>query len=138
MRVNVPIETYRYLKSTSDIKVHVDFQLTYIEGTEDQIKELVRDLIYKHIVRIRFLKSNGHERTLLCTKIPSIFSESFQKEEVAQPVQPSSGTIQYSIDRKVNPEPDHIIRVYDVESEGWKSIIVGNIRELSIPQGYYK
>lgn len=83
------------------------------------VKEQIDDLLRVFDLRVVFTKVDGSERFMECTrdldKIPLI----------DHPKDTGSVKVEFS-------KPDEVVRVYDVNAEGWRSIKVNSIKNLEI------
>ena len=74
------------------------------------IKEQMKAELHIGIVEVIFTKADGSTRTMHCTLRNNLISES--KESTKQAA----------------PEPDHLIRVFDIEANGWRSFVVDRVQ----------
>jgi len=75
-----------------------------------------------HVVRVDFTKVDGTPRQMVCTKNPKIITEAHMPK--AHPLSADS----------VPPTPSDILRVFDVEKQGWRSMRKANIVSWQLDQ----
>lgn len=78
------------------------------ELTQDETSwrnNFIKDLLHVSEVRVKFLKKDGTERTMLCTLKPDLLPAQTDLEEAVQ---------------KKTPNPD-VLAVWDLENNGWRS-----------------
>jgi len=77
---------------------------------------LVEQFRQNRRMEIVFIKKNGDQRTMLCTRnIDEL------PEEMRKPITESSE------EKPARPEPDHLFRVFDIDAKMWKSFVVDNL-----------
>lgn len=76
---------------------------------------MLEDQLAHHVVRIEFDKVDGSRRTMICTKNPSIITEAHMPTQ--HPLSADS----------VPPTPDYLLKVFDTEKQGWRSMRKANI-----------
>jgi hypothetical protein len=79
-------------------------------------KELLIGELHNAPVTVVFTKIDGSERTMRCTLKPSLLP----------PVVSESTT-----PRK---KPDHILAVYDLDNEGWRSFVVRSVKKIALSE----
>lgn len=71
-------------------------------------------------MEIVFKKKNGEIRTMLCTRNGEVIPEDFRQN------------ITESAEGKPDrPTPEHLFRVFDLGTNGWKSFIVANLLDIN-------
>jgi hypothetical protein len=70
-------------------------------------KELMQEALAQGVVKVKFKKVSGDERTMLCTTCGDLTPPATKEDPLSQKKV-----------RKVNPE---VQVVYDVEKDGWRS-----------------
>lgn len=71
-------------------------------------KQELLDLLHQGPVQVRFTKTDGTERVMLCTLVESYL-----------PARTGSGT--------AKPKPDTIVPVWSIIDQGWRSIRVDSV-----------
>ena len=72
-----------------------------------------------------FTKKDGSLRTMLCTKdIETIPTEHRPK-------------VKDGSDRPGKPTPDHLLSVFDLEANGWRSFIIENVLSVEAVEGVH-
>ena len=79
------------------------------------IRDKLKTLINENHVEITFVKKDGTDRTMICTTKPSSIPE--EKQPIGE--------------SKVKENTD-ILRVYDLENEGWRSFRVDSVKSFTI------
>lgn len=83
-------------------------------------REIVSSLFQtSDICTVTFTKKDGTERVMRCTTKPNLIPEDQQPARAAQ----------------LQPVPDNQYRVYDVDSEGWRSFLIPSIKEIRTGKG---
>lgn len=82
-------------------------------------KSVVAKILNEHIALIHFIKQNGDHRVMRCTLRPDLL-----------PPLPDKKT-----ENKVSKPPsDAVIKVWDLDKEGWRSINIDSIYGLEEPK----
>ncbi len=83
-------------------------------------KQFTKDEINSHFsksnkLKVVFTKKDGSSRTMLCTKDIETIPEEYRPK------------ITDESDRPGKPTPDHLLSVFDLEANGWRSFIIENV-----------
>jgi hypothetical protein len=82
--------------------------------------EMLLDELRKTVINITFTKKDGTERSMNCTLKECIIPKEFRPKQNTKVVIEEDETV----------EPD-LIRVFDVDVQGWRSIILDNVKSVS-------
>jgi hypothetical protein len=74
------------------------------------LKEVLLEQLSSGKMKIVFTKIDGDRREMICTKNLSLIP-----------------TEDHPTSKKIKTDPENIIRVYDLENDGWRSFVVDNI-----------
>ena len=86
----------------------------------DQI--MLEDQLAHHTVKIEFTKVDGSTRVMICTKNPDI---------ITQDNMPAFRALTES---EVSSENPKVLRVFDMEKQGWRSMRIANITSWQLEQ----
>ena len=79
-------------------------------------REVIVDMLREGVVRVSFTKKDGDTRNMRCTLAQDLIPENMQPKGTAGPVSES------------------VVRVYDVDAEGWRSFVVANVHSVEVAQ----
>jgi len=85
-------------------------------------KDLLLDALSYTTADITFVKNNGEKRVMYCTRCNDLIPEDARPGTPREDGQP----------KRVVKVPDHIVRVYDMDNDDWRSFNIGRVTELTI------
>ena len=116
------LEAVPEAKSVPQIFMMEETTTTYIGGFNELdkfFKNEVEVLLGEgHTVEVTFTKTDGTERTMLCTRNPNVIAEHYTAPEKKS-------------DKTKTPNPDVIV-VFDLDKTSWRSFRIDSIKSYAI------
>ena len=116
------LEAVPEAKSVPQIFMMEETTTTYIGGFNELdkfFKNEVEVLLGEgHTVEVTFTKTDGTERTMLCTRNPNVIAEHYTAPEKKS-------------DKTNTPNPDVIV-VFDLDKTSWRSFRIDSIKSYAI------
>lgn len=86
-------------------------------------KETLQSLLRDGVVEVKFIKADGSKRVMRGTLSQTIIPEEFIPK--AKPVEDGKPA-------EVKPENPELVRLFDIEAQGWRSLKTSTILEVTV------
>lgn len=84
------------------------------KNTKANVASTLKTLLAAYVMEVEFTKQNGENRVMVCTT---------KNDKIPEEMQPKG-------ESKV-PVNEEVIRVFDIESQGWRSFRVDSIKKFA-------